>query len=155
MLLAAALLTLNCGNSGGGARGPSPAPWPTSGVPDALLAKSGSEAESVSFLQPLGHSSVHDGKRVRVIGFAHVQFEGQGLYLHREDFENGLTKNAVWLDIDLEKPEFAALNGRYIIVEGTFKAGAGGHFGMYSGRLTEISRYDPWPTRAQLEAQGK
>ena len=153
--LLAALLLGGCSGPAVSSRGPSPAPWPTEGVPSALLAHTEAQPESVSFLQLIASPSTFQEKRVRLIGFAHVEFEGQALYFHREDFENGISKNAIWLDVDLRRPEFAALNDRYIIVEGVFRGGPRGHFGMFSGALTEISRYDPWPTRAQVELQAK
>lgn len=148
-----ALLLSGCFRNGASTRGPSPAPWPTAGVPSSLLAQSKGQPDSVSFLQLLGSPSTFDDKRVRLIGFAHVEFEGQGLYFHREDFDNGIMKDAIWLDVDFRRPEFTVLNDRYVIVEGVFKAGPSGHFGMYSGLLTEVSRYDPWPTRAQIESK--
>ncbi len=119
------------------------------------MVKADEPPESASFLELLGSPAGWDGKRVRVIGFAHVQFEGQGLYFHREDFENLLTKNALWVDVDIRRPEFAALNDRYVIVEGTFNATKRGHMALYAGALTGISRYDPCPTRAQAEEQLK
>lgn len=151
----AALFLCGCARNAPSLRDASPAPWPAAGVPASRLTHAEAESEDVSFLQLLGSPSAFHDRRVRLIGFAHVEFEGKGLYLHREDFENGISKNAIWLDVDLTHPEFAALNDRYVIVEGVFKAGRGGHLGMFSGTLTEISRYDPWPTRAQMEARPK
>lgn len=134
-----------------------PSPEPTTrkpaGVPASLLARADTQSDLVSFFELLGSPAAFQGKRVRVVGFAHVEFEGKGLYFHKEDFENGLVKNALWLNVDLMHPEFTALNDRYVIVEGVFKAGPRGHFGIFGGALAEISRYDPWPTRAQLEAE--
>jgi hypothetical protein len=57
--------------------------------------------------------------------------------------------------VDIRRPEFAALNDRYVIVEGVFKAGHRGHMGMFAGALADVSRYDPWPTRAQIESNGQ
>lgn len=140
-----------------GCRGQDPAalkasdepPWGL-GVPLALLAPPSGEPVATSLLQLIGSPDAFDGRRVRVIGFAHLEFEGEGLFLHREDFENLLHKNALWLDVPL-KPEFIAFNGRYMIVEGTFISGPRGHFGNYSGMIKDVSRYDPMPTRDQLK----
>ncbi len=87
---------------------------------------------------------------MRVIGFANLEFEGQGLYLHREDFDYSLAKNALWLELPV-KPEFTTFNRRYMIVEGTFRAGSKGHLGNFSGAIVDVTRYDPMPTRAELE----
>jgi hypothetical protein len=53
------------------------------------------EAEGVSLVQLIANPSVYQGKLVRVIGFCQLEFEGDALFLHREDFEQGLTKNAL------------------------------------------------------------
>jgi hypothetical protein len=121
-------------------------------VPAALLSKTSAEGELTSLLQVLSRPDVYDGRRVRLIGFAYVEFEGHGLYLHREDFEHGLSKHALWLDLDFRQPEVAALNGRYVLVDGVFNAKATGHFGMFAGSMQDISRYGPWPARAELKA---
>src|SRR5262245_35258263 len=95
-VLAVVLPLCCCSGNGTSRSAASPAPWPTAGVPSALLAHSDGQPDNgVSFLQLLGSPSTFEGKRVRLIGFAHVEFEGQGLYFHREDFDNGLTKNAL------------------------------------------------------------
>jgi hypothetical protein len=119
------------------------------GVPSALLAPTSGEPDDVSLLQLIANPVAFDGKRVRVIGFAHIEFEGQDLFLHREDFEHMLLKNALWLDVPL-RPEVTKFNGRYMIVEGTFSARSKGHLGNNSGAIIDVSRYDPMPSREQL-----
>src|SRR6188472_601053 len=37
------------------------------------------------------------GKTVRVHGFVRLEFEGDAIYLHKEDFDQRLTSNAIWL----------------------------------------------------------
>jgi hypothetical protein len=78
-----------------------------------------------------------------------LEFEGHGLYLHREDFESALQTNALWVDVEL-KPEFTAINGRYVIVEGVFEAKPMGHSGTFRGAIRQVGRDDPMPTRAEL-----
>lgn len=41
------------------------------------------------------------GKRVRVLGYAHAEFESSGLYAHREDFEHAMYSNGLWLSAEL------------------------------------------------------
>jgi len=84
-----------------------------------------------------------DGKRVRVVGYAHFEFEGSGLYLHREDSEHLLTKNGVWLTTPAHT-DLRRVNDRYVLVEGLFVAREHGHMGMWSGTIREVTRLDPW-----------
>jgi hypothetical protein len=56
------------------------------------------EPADVSLIQLIGNPDKYDGKSVRVIGFLRLEFEGDALYLHQEDFEHALTKNAIWVN---------------------------------------------------------
>ena len=102
-----------------------------------------------SLLELITRPEIYDGRRVRVIGFVNFEFEGNALYLSRTDWENGLTRSAVWID---PPPGFksdwgparAQPNRRYVIVEATFKAGRRGHVNLFSGALEEVTRLDSW-----------
>jgi hypothetical protein len=82
------------------------------------------------------------GKRVRVIGFAHFEFEGNGLYAHREDWERSLSRNGVWVDPPPTGSD--SLNNRYLLIEGRFDAKMRGHMSMWSGSLDSVTRYFVW-----------
>jgi hypothetical protein len=56
------------------------------------------EPLDVSMIQLIARPDDFDGEYVRVIGFYRHEFEGNALYLHREDYEQGLTKNGLWMD---------------------------------------------------------
>src|SRR4051812_30757429 len=51
-----------------------------------------------SLIELIARPELYDGKRVRVAGFADLEFEGNSLYLSREDYVQMLTRNGVWLD---------------------------------------------------------
>jgi hypothetical protein len=104
------------------------------------------EALGVSLLQLVATPTVFDGKRVRVVGFLRFEFEGDALYLHREDFDHRITKNAVWLDVQ-KTPEQGSFSGSYVLVEATFDAEGLGHGGLFSGTLRRVSRLQQWPPR--------
>lgn len=57
------------------------------------------DAEDVSLIQLLANPQAYDGKIVRIIGFIHLEFEGNVIYLHEDDFRYGLTKNGLWIDL--------------------------------------------------------
>jgi len=102
-----------------------------------------------SLLELITRPEIYDGRRVRVIGFVNFEFEGNALYLSRSDWENGLTRSAVWIDPPpgFESdwgPARAQPNRRYVIVEATFKADRRGHVNLFSGALEAVTRLEPW-----------
>lgn len=99
------------------------------------------EPSDVSLLQLIANPRDYDGELVRVIGFCRLEFEGNALYLHREDYEHGISKNAIWLDV--ERPA-SGLSNQYVLVEGVFDAGHNGHMSMFSGSLGKIRRMERW-----------
>jgi len=83
------------------------------------------------------------GHSVRVIGYCVLRFEGRAIYLAEADFLNAVTKNALWLDVDL-KPEYTKLDGQYVLVEGTFDSDNRGHLQLYSGTVRDVKRMEAW-----------
>jgi hypothetical protein len=49
-------------------------------------------ALDVSLIQLIANPESYDGKKVRIIGFLRLEFEGDALYLHQVDFEMRLMK---------------------------------------------------------------
>src|SRR5207344_2388840 len=129
VLVVSILFSASCGPD---QRRPSSLPSQVPGVPASLLATPALDPITVSLIQLIARPSDYDGRPVRVIGFARLEFEGHGLFLLREDDEQYLATNAVWVDVEL-RPEFTALNGRYVIVEGVFEAKNMGHSGAFRG----------------------
>jgi hypothetical protein len=112
-----------------------------------------SHAQEVSIVELLANPLTYDGKQVQIIGFLRLEFEGDALYLHREDFEHAISKNAIWVDRpkDLSKKQTAEVDKKYVICEGTFNARGHGHMGMFSGSLTHITRLESWGPVAQKD----
>ena len=77
-----------------------------------------------------------DGKLVRVEGYAHFEFEGNGLYPHESDYEARLSRNALWIEVQTAAQR--KLSGSYVTIIARFRAGPGGHRGLYSGELHDI-----------------
>jgi hypothetical protein len=102
--------------------------------------------QDVSMVQLLATPEKFHGKVVRVFGFLCLEFEGDALYLHREDNDQGLTRNGVWIhrteamDRDEKK-----LNKHYVLVEATFDGEQHGHMGAFGGALKDVTRIIPWP----------
>jgi hypothetical protein len=102
--------------------------------------------EDVSLIQLIANPQAYDNKTVRITGFLHLEFEGNVIYLHREDFQYGLTKNGLWIDVpkDMTKEQIKAVNDQYVICTGRFVAGMHGHMGLNSGEVTNVSRLEVW-----------
>jgi hypothetical protein len=93
-------------------------------------------AEVVSLVRLITASEQYDGKAVLVVGFLRLEFGGNGLYLHEENYEHSITKNAVGVVRNAKINERAdALNMHYVMLGGTFDANHNGHMGLFSGSL--------------------
>ena len=102
----------------------------------------------ISLIYLIQHPEIHNQKKVRVVGFASLDFERKALYISREDYEHAVTKNAVWLDIDLTE-SIRKNHKKYVLVEGTFDKDNLGHLKLYSGSITQIDRLELWDREKQ------
>jgi hypothetical protein len=114
------------------------------------------EPKGVSLLQLIANPGEYHGKLVRVIGFFRLELEGDALYLHRVDFQQGLTKNAVWVDVGQRVSVGGRnLSDRYVLIEGVFNAEDKGHMDLFSGSLKEVKRMEHWRSRKDLQRSGR
>jgi hypothetical protein len=97
-------------------------------------------AESV-LAELIANPRQHHGQRVRVVGFCHLAFEDNGLYIQGADFFQRVWKHGVWLDVE-DSPEHRLLCDGYVLVEGTFNAERQGHLSMWSGELGDVTRME-------------
>ena len=126
-----------------------PASQISPGPKGVTLASPDPASEKLSLIRVLADPAAVDKRPVVVIGYLHLEFEGQRLCLHREDVENNILTNCVWIDVP-QTGGVLALNERYVVVEGIIRAGSGGHLGSYQASLGEIRRIDPMPNRAEM-----
>lgn len=102
----------------------------------------------VSMVQLIANPEKYHGQIVHVIGFVHLEFEGNVIYLHHEDFQYRLDKNGLCLSVTEEIwKERDKYNNEYVIVEGTFNAENHGHFGLNSGTIENIKEFRVWAKR--------
>lgn len=102
----------------------------------------GDGVEGVSLINLIATPSRYHHKKVRIEGFACVEFEGNALYLSRDDLNYLIPANAVWLKLDKDGPDRSQYNGKWVLIEGTFNAKEYGHGGMYSGMIEDIQRIE-------------
>jgi hypothetical protein len=109
-------------------------------------------AHHISLIALLGNPDSYHQRLIVVEGFLKLEHEGNCLYLHKEDYDQGLSKNGIWVDVteDIEE-RLTGLNMRYVMLEGTFDARDKGHFNSCTGAIKNISRAEPTLTRAESE----
>lgn len=109
------------------------------------------ELPDVSLIRLLANPERYNEKFIRVNGFLELEFEGTALYLHREDCEQMLLRNAVWLDVPSEiwgrKYE---LTERYVVIEGVFRADRRGHMDAFGGAISPIQVIRPTHSREEI-----
>jgi hypothetical protein len=99
----------------------------------------------VSLISLISNPERYNGKIVRVKGFLNIEFEGDAIYLHKEDFDLGLDQNSIWLSIskeDAAQPNFQNCNRKYVLIEGAFDSNNKGHNSRFNGAITKITRLE-------------
>ena len=107
------------------------------------------DAIRVSIIQLISNPELYHGKNVRVIGVVQIEFEGNSIYLSKDDLQYSIYKNGLWMDIDFERlgatrDDLLRFNGRYVLIEGYFNMNSLGHLVMWSGSIERIYRYHLW-----------
>jgi hypothetical protein len=106
-------------------------------------------SENTSLIRLIASPEKYDGKSIQVIGYLHLKFEGDALYLHKEDYENGLHENAFWVSFSkkIAERDLTKYNDKYAIIIGTFRLNDKGHMGLFAGTIDNIVRLDTWRER--------
>lgn len=99
----------------------------------------------VPLVRLIANPDQFDGKLIRVIGFLELTFEGNVLYLHRQDYEKAILGNGIWVYVTPEIDENRkSLSRSYVLLEGIFSAIDRGHQNGFSGSLNHIRRAEFW-----------
>jgi hypothetical protein len=105
------------------------------------------EYQEVSLISLIANPEKYDKRHVRVIGYLNLEFEGNGLYFHKEDYDRSIEKNGLWVDMSRDSmhlPGIKQCNRNYVLVEATFDSSNNGHMDMWSGSLNNIKRLEIW-----------
>lgn len=92
-----------------------------------------------SIIQLLARPEIYDGKQVIIRGFVHLEFEGRGIYIHKQDYEHGLEHNALWVGGFRNGARVKNCQDNYVTIFGIYRAEDYGHMGMWSGTIEDIS----------------
>ena len=106
------------------------------------------DAIGVSLIRLIAAPQEYEKKVVRVIGYLRIEFEGNAIYIHEEDFRRSIPKNGLWLEASREMMlELRKLSDGYVLLEGVFDPKNTGHGGLFSGAIIEINRAQAWRSR--------
>ena len=111
------------------------------------VAREGHEpVEFPPFIRVIARPELYHSKRIQLVGYMNLEFEGNALYLSEEQYLQGGPADALWIDVEAMKgkPPFAR---GWVVVEGTFNGERRGHFGMFAGTLEAITRLQAWSAK--------
>jgi hypothetical protein len=91
--------------------------------------------EFVPLVRLLSSPTSVEGTLVGVQGFVAYDFEGTAVYLSQDDYLNGLSDNALWLQFARDDDKVATDDHEYCLVVGTFHSSPHGHMGVFSGTI--------------------
>jgi hypothetical protein len=78
-------------------------------------------ARPESLITLIAQPGSNKAQKVQVAGFLVLAFEGNALYLHEEDYKEGLTRNAVRISLSTEQAQqYKGLSGNYVWVEASY-----------------------------------
>ena len=90
-----------------------------------------------------------DGRRIRISGWCHFEFEGKFLYLDESALRDRDSSKGLWLEVGWPVPEAVmALNDRYVVVDATFDS-IGPDGPLQPRRLIEVSSIRPTTPSAE------
>ena len=101
--------------------------------------------QDISIVNLISNPALYNRKIVRLIGYLNLEFEGNAIYFHEEDYKKEISKNAMWLNLSKEVMHskiYQDNNKRYVIIVGTFDMLNNGHENSFSGTITNISRLE-------------
>jgi len=98
------------------------------------------DVPTVSLVQLLSSPDKYDKTRVVVLGFLTIGQENNRLYLGKNDYDNALLPNSIWVDIsDKMIEQRSELTMKYVRLAGTFHLGYRGRSSILVGGIGEIS----------------
>ena len=107
---------------------------------------------NVGMVALLAEPQSYDGKFIRTFGFMCLEYEGDALYLHEEDYRYQNYKNAVWLRVaEAQRKQFKSLSLKHVLIEGTMYAN-GLESSEYAGAIGNITRLEYSGPRGDIPA---
>ena len=115
-------------------------------VSSAAIAAGNEPVLRTSIVQLLANPEKFEGKLIEVRGFVRIEFEGDAIYLHKEDYEHGLYSNGMWLGTsECKRLDGTRFDVGYAMVVGRYTSKRRGHMGLWSGAIEEVQSCIKWP----------
>ncbi|NHN28073.1 hypothetical protein FIA58_020540 [Flavobacterium jejuense] len=103
---------------------------------------SSSNEKLTSIISIIGNPQSYHGKEIVVQGYFVFKKDENSIYVSKTDYENGLTKNAIFLILNyqmLEKFEIQPPLIGYFEIKGVFDINNNGSYNLFSGTINNIS----------------
>lgn len=108
----------------------------------------------VSMVKVIANPEKFDQRVVSLVGFLRVEAEGTALYFSAEDYQHGVSENALHVQLtDQIRKDVEKLDMNYVRLEGAFDARHLGNLPFPSGEITRLSRCDLWSQLDHPRAQ--
>jgi hypothetical protein len=107
-----------------------------------------SHPEEVSLIRLIASPHEFDGHYVRVLGYLHMEFERDAVFIRKEDCDQWLEINCVKIGVSRPemKKKMEELSDRYVLLEGTFYYKKED----WNGTIWRVSRVEPNFTPKEL-----
>ena len=99
------------------------------------------DPQEVSLVQLIANPDRFEGRPVTVIGYFHLGFEHSALYLNKDDYQNDIRPNSLW--VDSTRP--IEINDGYVLATGIFTQTLKGHLGAWPGSICNVTDIAKWP----------
>lgn len=102
---------------------------------------------NIPLIRLIANPEKYQGKTIQIRGYLNLEFEGNAIYFHEEDYVRSLTENSLWVEFSKDITEKKNINDyskKYVIIVGTFEMNSRGHMGIFGGTIKNITRLDYW-----------
>jgi len=103
------------------------------------------KSEKVSIIQLLANPEKYEGKLVQLTGYVHLEFEGNAIWLHKDDFQNSIYSNALWIHVTTCVDWDGKPMSGYASLMGRFTAKSHGHGRLWPGVISQVGECFPVP----------
>jgi len=101
------------------------------------------DEKKISIIKLIANPTLYDKRTVQIKGFVNIEFENNAIFLNKEDCENGIDKNGIWIQISKDNiNKLSNFNKKYVRLEGIFDMTNNGHDGNFSGAITKIVKME-------------
>ena len=96
-----------------------------------------------SIIALIAAPAAFDGKAISIVGYVRLDGPRSAIvYIHREDYESGISKNGLWVDMRGTEGRLdeSTCHDTYCVIHGIFNARVTGHMDCCSGGIVKIER---------------